>query len=182
MINAQGEDVVAGTRTPQPINRNKPLPPGVKSTLEDDMPRVYKQLNGIRNKLEKHYREMEDIEFTIQQGKLWMLQTRTGKRTAHAAIKIAVDMVKERLINKEQAVTRIDPEQLDQLLHPMFDPKAKKEVLAKGLPASPGAAVGQVVFSAPDAEAAHAAGHKVILVRQETSPEDIRACMCPKVF
>jgi pyruvate,orthophosphate dikinase len=174
LINAQGEDVVAGTRTPQPINRNKPLPPGVKSTLEDDMPRVYKQLNSIRNKLEKHYREMEDIEFTIQQGKLWMLQTRTGKRTAQAAIKIAVDMVKERLINKEQAVTRIDPEQLNQLLHPMFDPKAKKEVLAKGLPASPGAAVGHVVFSAADAEAVHAEGHKVILVRQETSPEDIR--------
>ena len=174
LINAQGEDVVAGIRTPQPINRNKPLPAGVKSTLEDDLPRVYKQLNGVRTKLEKHYREMQDIEFTIQQGKLWMLQTRTGKRTAQAAIKIAVDMVKERLITKEHAVTRIDPEQLDQLLHPMFDPKFKKEVLAKGLPASPGAAVGQVVFSAHDAEIAHADGYKVILVRQETSPEDIR--------
>ena len=174
LINAQGEDVVAGIRTPQPINRTKPLPEGVNSTLEDDMPKLYKQLNGIRNKLEKHYREMQDIEFTIQQGKLWMLQTRTGKRTAQSAIKIAADMVKEKLVTKEEAVARIDPDQFDQLLHPMFDPKAKKNVIAKGLPASPGAAVGQVVFSAEEAEQLNKDGMKVILVRIETAPHDIR--------
>jgi pyruvate,orthophosphate dikinase len=174
LINAQGEDVVAGIRTPQPINRTKPLPEGVDSTLEDDMPKLYKQLNGIRNKLEKHYREMQDVEFTIQQGKLWMLQTRTGKRTAQSAIKIAADMVKEKLITKEDAVARIDPDQLDQLLHPMFDPKAQKKVLAKGLPASPGAAVGQVVFFAEEAEKLHKDGMQVILVRIETAPHDIR--------
>ncbi|MFH1091704.1 MAG: pyruvate, phosphate dikinase [Pseudomonadota bacterium] len=172
--NAQGEDVVAGIRTPQPINRGKKLTEGMHTTLEEDMPRLYKQLVGVRNKLEKHYHEMQDVEFTIQQGKLWMLQTRTGKRTAQAAIKIAVDMVKEKLISKEEAVARLDPEQLDQLLHPTFDPKAKREVLTTGLPASPGAAVGQVVFSAADAEAMHDEGHKVILVRIETSPEDIK--------
>ena len=138
------------------------------------MPKLYKQLAAVRNKLEKHFRDMQDVEFTIQQGKLWMLQTRTGKRTAHAAIKIAVDMVKQKLIGKEEAVRRIDPEQLDQLLHPTFDPKAKKDVLAKGLPASPGAAVGRVVFSAADAEAEADKGRKVILVRMETSPDDIR--------
>jgi pyruvate, orthophosphate dikinase len=174
LINAQGEDVVAGIRTPAPINRNKPLPPGATSTLQDDMPEIYRELEGIRDKLEKHYREMQDIEFTIQQGKLWMLQTRTGKRTAQAAVKIAVDMVEEKLINKPEAMVRINPEQLDQLLHPTFDPKAKKEVLARGLPASPGAAVGQVVFSAADAELMQEQGHQVILVRVETSPEDIR--------
>lgn len=180
LTNAQGEDVVAGIRTPQPINRSKPLPEGVTETLEDEMPKIYKQLFDIRNKLEKHYREMEDVEFTIQQGKLWMLQTRTGKRTAQASIKIAVDMVKERLITKEEAVTRIDPDQLDQLLHPTFDPKAKKDVVAKGLPASPGAAVGQVVFSAADAEEMHGRGHQVILVRIETSPDDIRGMNAAK--
>ncbi|MBU2552295.1 MAG: pyruvate, phosphate dikinase [Proteobacteria bacterium] len=173
LTNAQGEDVVAGIRTPQPINRSKPVTKGVK-TLEDEMPRLYKQLSDIRDKLEKHYHEMEDVEFTIQQGKLWMLQTRTGKRTAAASIKIAVDMVKEKLITKEEAVARIDPDQLDQLLHPTFDDKAKRNVIAKGLPASPGAAVGQVVFSAEDAEELATAGHKVILVRIETSPDDIR--------
>ncbi|MEW5723981.1 MAG: pyruvate, phosphate dikinase [Thermodesulfobacteriota bacterium] len=172
--NAQGEDVVAGIRTPQPINRVKPLRAGMESTLEDEMPKLYKQLVGIRNKLEKHYKEMQDVEFTIQQGKLWMLQTRTGKRTAAAAIKIAVEMVKEKLISKQDAVARIDSGQLDQLLHPMFDPKAKKEVVAKGLPASPGAAMGQVVFSAADAEVEHDQGRKVILVRIETSPDDIK--------
>jgi len=174
LTNAQGEDVVAGIRTPQSINKAKPLPAGVSTTLEDEMPKLYKQLFDIRNKLEKHYKEMQDVEFTVQQGKLWMLQTRTGKRTAQAAIKIAVDMVKERLISKEEAIARIDPDQLDQLLHPTFDPKAKKEVVAKGLPASPGAAVGQVVFFAADAEELHAKGHKVILVRIETSPDDIK--------
>ena len=127
-------------------------------TLEDEMPVLYKQLAGIRNKLEKHYQEMEDIEFTIQQGKLWMLQTRTGKRTAAAAVKIAVDMVKEKLITKKEAVLRVAPEQLDQLLHPTLDPKADKTKLGKGLPASPGAAVGKVVFSAADAETAGGGG------------------------
>ncbi|MEW6266528.1 MAG: pyruvate, phosphate dikinase [Thermodesulfobacteriota bacterium] len=173
LANAQGEDVVAGIRTPQPINRSKPVAEGVM-TLEEEMPKLYKELAGIRGNLEKHYQEMQDIEFTIQQGKLWMLQTRTGKRTAQASLKIAVDMVKEKLITQEEAVARIDPEQLDQLLHPTFDPKAKKNVIAKGLPASPGAAVGQVVFSAADAEAMHDLGHKVILVRVETSPDDIK--------
>ena len=174
LINAQGEDVVAGTRTPQPINRNKPLPQNVSSTLEDDMPRLYKSLTDVRRRLEKRYRDMQDIEFTIQQGKLWMLQTRTGKRTAQAAIKIAVDMVKEGLIKKENAVARMDPIQFGHLLHPAFDPKAKRTELAKGLPASPGAAVGQVVFSAADAETLHSGGKKAILVRVETSPEDIK--------
>ncbi|MBW2621993.1 MAG: pyruvate, phosphate dikinase [Deltaproteobacteria bacterium] len=173
LTNAQGEDVVAGIRTPQPINRSKPVAPDAVS-LEDIMPDLYNELDGIRNTLEDHYKEMQDVEFTIQQGKLWMLQTRTGKRTAHAALKIAVDMVNENLISKEEAVARIDPDQLDQVLHPMFDPSAEKKVLAKGLPASPGAAVGQVVFSAEDAEALHEQGHQVILVRIETSPDDIR--------
>ncbi len=174
LTNAQGEDVVAGIRTPKPINRTQPLPAGVDTTLADEMPKLYKELVEVRNKLEKHYREVQDLEFTIQQGKLWMLQTRTGKRTAQSAIKIGVDMVKERLITKEEAVKRIDPEQLDQLLHPMFDPKAEKEVIARGLPASPGAAVGQLVFSAADAEDYHSQGIPVILARIETSPDDIR--------
>ncbi|MCA1989224.1 MAG: pyruvate, phosphate dikinase [Desulfarculus sp.] len=173
LTNAQGEDVVAGIRTPQPINRAKKVAKGVK-TLEEEMPQLYKQLVGIRNKLEKHYKEMQDIEFTIQQGRLWMLQTRTGKRTAAAAIKIAVDMVGEKLIDKKTAIMRVTPDQLDQLLHPMLDPKAEKKKIAKGLPASPGAAVGQVVFSAPEAEQWVAEGKKVILVRVETSPEDIK--------
>ncbi len=173
LTNAQGEDVVAGIRTPQPINRAKKVPKTVM-TLEDEMPKLYKQLVGIRNKLEKHYKEMQDIEFTVQQGKLWMLQTRTGKRTAAAAVKIAVDMVKEKLLTKAQAIARVTPEQLDQLLHPMLDPLASKKLIAKGLPASPGAAVGQVVFSASEAEEWHQKGKKVILVRVETSPDDIR--------
>jgi len=173
LTNAQGEDVVAGIRTPQPINRAKKVPKGMK-TLEDEMPKIYKQLATIRKKLEKHYRDMQDIEFTIQQGRLWMLQTRTGKRTAAAAVKIAVDMVKERLITKKEAVMRVEPEQIDQLLHPMLDPKASKKLLTKGLPASPGAAVGQVVFTAEEAEAWAKDGKKVILVRVETSPDDIR--------
>ncbi len=173
LTNAQGEDVVAGIRTPQPINRAKQVPRGMM-TLEDEMPKLYKQLVGIRSKLEKHYKDMQDIEFTIQQGKLWMLQTRMGKRTAASAVKIAVDMVKEKLIRKREAVMRVSPEQLDQLLHPNLDPKAQKTKLATGLPASPGAAVGQVVFSAADAEAWAAQGKPVILVRIETSPDDIR--------
>ena len=173
LTNAQGEDVVAGIRTPQPINRAKTVPEGM-NTLENEMPELYKQLAGIRDKLELHYHEMQDIEFTIQQGRLWMLQTRTGKRTAAAALKIAVDMVGEGLIDKIEAIQRVEPEQIDQLLHPMLDPEAPREKIAKGLPASPGAAVGQVVFSAEDAESWHNQGKKVVLVRVETSPDDIR--------
>ncbi|MFH1826595.1 MAG: pyruvate, phosphate dikinase [bacterium] len=172
LINAQGEDVVAGVRTPEPINSSTKSSKSQK-TLEEVMPKPYKTLEAIYKKLEKHYRDMQDIEFTIQKGKLWMLQTRTGKRTAAAALKIAVDMVSEKLIDQKTAVLRIDPAQLDQLLHPMFDPKAKKEIVAKGLPASPGAATGQAVFHADEAEAWAKDGKKVILIRIETSPEDI---------
>jgi len=170
LINAQGEDVVAGTRTPQPVNESTKTSPDQK-TLQEVMPDAYKTLEGIYNKLEDHYKDMQDIEFTIQKGKLWMLQTRTGKRTAMAAIRIAVEMVKEGLINEKTAVSRVEPAQLDQLLHPMFDPEAEKKVIAKGLPASPGAASGKVVFHADDAE--DLKEEKTILVRIETSPEDI---------
>jgi pyruvate,orthophosphate dikinase len=170
LINAQGEDVVAGTRTPQPVNESTKTGSEQK-TLQEVMPDAYKILEGIYNKLEAHYKDMQDIEFTIQKGKLWMLQTRTGKRTAMAAIRIAVEMVKEGLIDEKTAVSRVEPAQLDQLLHPMFDPKAEKKVIAKGLPASPGAASGKVVFHADDAEALKE--EKTILVRIETSPEDI---------
>jgi pyruvate, orthophosphate dikinase len=162
LINAQGEDVVAGIRTPLRIEE-----------LKKRLPKAYKELDVIYKKLEKHYKDMLDIEFTVQDGKLYMLQTRIGKRTAAAALKIAIDMVKEKLIDKKTAILRIDPPQLDQLLHPMIDPKAQIKVLAKGLPASPGAAVGKVVFTAEDAEMAAEKGGKVILVRTETSPEDI---------
>ena len=162
LINAQGEDVVAGIRTPLHIEE-----------LKKKMPQAYSELKRIYQKLEKHYRDMLDIEFTVQEGKLYMLQTRVGKRTAAAALKIAVDMVKEGLIDKQTAVLRIDPAQIDQLLHPMIDPNAAVKVMCKGLPASPGAAVGKVVFNAEDAEKAAANGLKVILVRTETSPEDI---------
>jgi len=162
LMNAQGEDVVAGIRTPQPI-----------SQLKKGLPRVYAELERIYKRLEKHYREMLDIEFTIQDGRLFMLQCRVGKRTAAAAVKIAVDMVKERLIDQKLAVLRVEPGQLDQLLHPRLDPTAKMQKIAKGLPASPGAAVGKVVFTATEAEAAAAKGERVILVRTETSPEDI---------
>jgi pyruvate,orthophosphate dikinase len=172
LINAQGEDVVAGIRTPQPINSSTKSSAEQK-TLEEVLPKPYKTLENIYKKLEKHYKDMQDIEFTIQKGKLWMLQTRTGKRTAAASLKIACDMVKEKLINEKTAVLRISPDQIDQLLHPMFDPKAEKEVIAKGLPASPGAATGQAVFHADEAEAWAKDGKKVILVRIETSPEDI---------
>jgi pyruvate,orthophosphate dikinase len=162
LMNAQGEDVVAGIRTPLPI-----------AQLEKTMPDVYAELVDIYHKLEEHYREMQDVEFTIQDGTLYMLQTRAGKRTAQAAVRIAVEMVAEGLIDKKTAVKRVPPGQLDHLLHPMIDPKAKVAVAAKGLPASPGAAVGQVVFTAADAEAWTEKGHAVILVRSETSPEDI---------
>jgi len=172
--NAQGEDVVAGIRTPQPINKasrnaeSQHLP-----TLEKEMPRAYKELLRVQQRLEKHYREMQDIEFTIERGKLWMLQTRTGKRTVRAAVKIAVDMAKESLISRETAVLRVAPDSLEKLLHPTLDPNAEKELIAKGLPASPGAAVGHIVLSADEAEARSKAGEKVVLVRIETSPDDI---------
>ncbi|MGV8082796.1 MAG: pyruvate, phosphate dikinase [Coriobacteriia bacterium] len=162
LVNAQGEDVVAGIRNTSPI-----------ADLHDVLPDVAKQLEEIFVILEQHYRDMCDIEFTIEQGKLWMLQTRVGKRTARAALKIAADMVGEGLITREEAVLRIDPDQLDQLLHPQFDPKQKYDVIAKGLNASPGAAVGEAVFSADDAEAFAAEGRKVILVRWETTPDDL---------
>ena len=162
LINAQGEDVVAGIRTPDFID-----------TLENKIPEAYKQLVDICQTLEAHFKDMQDIEFTIQEGKLYMLQTRTGKRTAAAAMKIATDMVSEGLIDKETAITRIKAEHIDLLLHPRIDPKAKLEVIAKGLPASPGAAVGKVVFTAEAAEAMSELGEKTILVRTETSPEDI---------
>ncbi|MDH5749042.1 MAG: pyruvate, phosphate dikinase [Rhodospirillales bacterium] len=174
LVNAQGEDVVAGIRTPQPLtiaeknDNHAGLP-----ALEEVMPEMYAELVRIRSVLEKHYKDMQDMEFTIQQNKLWMLQTRGGKRTAAAGLRIAVDMVDENLIDKKEAVLRIDPAQLDQLLHPMLDPDAERHVIARGLPASPGAASGHVVFSAEDAESKHAIGEKVILVRIETSPEDI---------
>lgn len=171
LVNAQGEDVVAGIRTPQPIN--KIGGDGTLPSMEEVMPESYDQLMVIQQKLEKHYRDMQDIEFTIEKGRLFMLQTRNGKRTAKAAVTIAVDMVQEGLISEKEAVMRVAPEQLDQLLHPSLDPNAKKDVIAKGLPASPGAASGEVVFSADEAEEASKLGLKVILVRVETSPEDI---------
>jgi len=176
LVNAQGEDVVAGIRTPQAINEvskseaSKHLP-----SLEKLMPACYKQLAQIRNKLEKHYRDMQDIEFTIQDGKLFMLQTRVGKRNGVAAVRMAVEMCEKRLISKEEALLRVRPEQLDELLHPMLDPKEEKKAqqLAGGLPAGPGGGVGQIVFTADDAEAWAKQGKKVILVRNETSPEDV---------
>ncbi|MBQ4133357.1 MAG: pyruvate, phosphate dikinase [Desulfovibrionaceae bacterium] len=173
LTNAQGEDVVAGIRTPSPINHVLPVAPGVK-TLSDIMPEQYRELDKIRTLLENHYRDMQDLEFTIQQKKLWILQCRAGKRTAKAALKIAVDLVKEKKITPDEALLRLMPEQLNQLLLPTFDPKAEREVLAQGLPASPGAAVGQVVFAASEAEELAARGERVILVRLETSPEDIK--------
>ncbi|MBE9487508.1 MAG: pyruvate, phosphate dikinase [Chloroflexi bacterium] len=172
LLNAQGEDVVAGIRTPQPINNLKHKDSDLPS-MEDVLPECYQKLVTIRETLEQHYREMQDIEFTIEKGKLYMLQTRNGKRTAKAAIHIAVEMVKEGLIDEKEAVLRIDPDQLDQLLHPSIDPAAEKNIIAKGLPASPGAATGVVVFSADEAEEQSRLKKRVILVRVETSPEDI---------
>ena len=174
LVNAQGEDVVAGVRTPQPINeKNRSRDTEHLPTLEQEMPKAYRELVGVYKKLEKHYRDMQDIEFTIQSGTLWMLQTRSGKRTTQAAVRIAVEMAQERLISRSEALLRVDADSLDQLLHPTLDPKAERDLLAHGLPASPGAAVGAVVFSADHAEAKVKAGEKVILVRTETSPEDI---------
>ena len=168
LVNAQGEDVVAGIRTPQPMGSK-----GDGTSLEEKWPHLYKELVDVRNNLEAHYKDMQDMEFTIEHGKLWMLQCRNGKRTAQAAVRMAVEMVEEGLLNKEEAIMRVGADQLDQLLHPMLDPKAKKNVIATGLPASPGAAVGRAVFCAEDAEAWAAKGEKVILIRNETSPEDI---------
>ena len=174
LINAQGEDVVAGIRTPQYLTlaareaaNAKPL------SMEEALPVVYAELAGVFDILERHYRDMQDIEFTVERGKLWMLQTRSGKRTTKAALKIAVDMAEEGLITREEAIARVDPAALDQLLHPTLDPKAVRDVLTRGLPASPGAASGKVVFDADTAEKRAAAGDAVILVRTETSPEDI---------
>ncbi len=174
LINAQGEDVVAGIRTPQNITKKARLEAkSVAPSMEETMPAVYGELVKIYKKLEKHYKDMQDIEFTVENKKLWMLQTRSGKRTAKASIKIAVDMVKEKLINKDEALLRIDPKMLDTLLHPTLDPKADKDIIAKGLPASPGAASGKITFSADDAEILKSQNQKTILVRLETSPEDI---------
>lgn len=169
LVNAQGEDVVAGIRTPKPL-----------SEMQDENPIVYQQLNDMRLVLEKHYRDMQDIEFTIQQNKLYMLQTRSGKRTAKAALKIAVDMVGEGLITQEEAVMRIEPASLDQLLHPTLDPKAPRDILTIGLPASPGAATGKIVFTADEAERMAQSGEDVILCRIETSPEDIHGMHAAK--
>lgn len=176
LIDAQGEDVVAGTRTPAPINEysksehNKEL-----VTLEKAMPKIYKQLFGIQNRLEKHYHDMQDIEFTIEKGRFFMLQTRVGKRNGPAAVQMAVDMLREKLIRKEEAVMRVTPAQLDELLHPIIDPKVEKthKLMAKGLPAGPGGATGQIVFSAADAVEWKKRGKQVILVREETNPEDV---------
>ena len=168
LINAQGEDVVAGIRTPQPMGSE-----GKGNSLEELWPDLYKQLVDVRNALEAHYKDMQDMEFTSEHKKLWILQCRNGKRTAAAAVRMAVEMVNEGLLTKEEAIMRVGADQLDQLLHPMLDPKANKKVIATGLPASPGAAVGRAVFCAEDAEAWAAKGEKVILIRNETSPEDI---------
>ncbi|MCC6555423.1 MAG: pyruvate, phosphate dikinase [Polyangiaceae bacterium] len=168
--NAQGEDVVAGVRTPHPLSKGRG---DDESALEAKMPEVYKELIEVQARLEAHFRDMQDLEFTIQRGKLYLLQCRTGKRTGRAAVRIAVEMVKEGLIGEREAVLRVDPASIDQLLHPSLDPTAPKRLLAKGLPASPGAATGQVVFTADEAERRAGQGKAVILVRSETSPEDI---------
>ena len=174
LVNAQGEDVVAGIRTPQSITEAARIASGSeKPSLEKLMPEVFGEFRAICARLEAHYRDMQDVEFTIERGKLWMLQTRTGKRTAKAAMRIAVDMVDEKLIGQDEAVTRIQPASLDQLLHPTIDPRFERTVIGSGLPASPGAATGEIVFTAEEAVEASEAGRKVILVRVETSPEDI---------
>src|SRR4026207_2206454 len=171
LLNAQGEDVVAGTRTPNPITQ-----------LKKELPEVYEQFASITDLLEKHYGDMQDCEFTIERGKLWMLQTRTGKRSGAAAVRIAVEMVFEKVIDKATAVKRVTPEQLDQLLHPTVDPKTNATVLATGLPASPGAAQGQVVFSPDEAEEMAREGARVVLVRQETSPDDFHGMVAAQAI
>ena len=174
LVNAQGEDVVAGIRTPQSLTKlGREKEGGTLPSMEETMPEVFGQLDDLRHKLENHFREIQDIEFTVQKGQLYMLQTRNGKRTANAALKIAVDMVEEGLITQEEALLRIEPQSLDQLLHPTLDPDAERNVISKGLPASPGAASGVIVFTADEAEVRAHAGEAVILCRQETSPEDI---------
>jgi pyruvate,orthophosphate dikinase len=181
LINAQGEDVVAGIRTPQPITKEvRTRQGGKRPSMEEAMPQTYAELTQIGEKLEKHYRDMQDVEFTVQEGKLFMLQTRSGKRTAEAALKAAVDMVGEGLIDKKTALTRVDPAALDQLLHPTLDPNAEKQEIASGLGASPGAATGEAVFTAEEAESLAAANRAVILVRNETSPEDIHGMHAAK--
>jgi pyruvate,orthophosphate dikinase len=181
LVNAQGEDVVAGIRTPQHLTlAGKKANRSTLPAMEEVMPDVLDELGRVRRVLEDHYRDMQDIEFTVQRGKLWMLQTRSGKRTAQAALKIAVSLVDEGVIDREEAVRRIEPASLDQLLHPALDPKAKPTVLTRGLPASPGAASGQIVFSAEEAESKAARGEAVILVRVETSPEDIHGMHAAK--
>ncbi|HEX3502633.1 MAG TPA: pyruvate, phosphate dikinase [Xanthobacteraceae bacterium] len=174
LINAQGEDVVAGIRTPQEITEAARAESGSdKPSMERAMPGAFAELKRIHGVLERHYRDMQDLEFTVEQGKLWMLQTRNGKRTAQAALRIAVELAQEKLITKEEAVARIDPAALDQLLHPTIDPNAERKIIATGLPASPGAASGEIVFSSEEAELLKSQGRKVLLVRVETSPEDI---------
>ncbi|MEQ8333075.1 pyruvate, phosphate dikinase [Nisaea sp.] len=174
LVNAQGEDVVAGIRTPQPLTiAEREEGGGDLASMEEVQPEVYRELVAIRDKLEAHYRDMQDMEFTVQQNRLWILQTRNGKRTSAAALKIACDLVREGVIDKREAVKRIDPAQLDQMLHPTLDPDATRDVVGRGLPASPGAASGQIVFTAEEAEEWVKAGKKVVLVRNETSPEDI---------
>lgn len=181
LINAQGEDVVAGIRTPQYLTRAAREQAGATApSLEEAMPTTFGELTQVFARLEHHYRDMQDIEFTVQQGKLWMLQTRAGKRTTAAAIKIAVDMVQEALITESEAILRIDPHALDQLLHPTLDPRAPRDIITRGLPASPGAASGRVVFTSEAAETQAHAGHDVILVRTETSPEDIHGMVVAK--
>lgn len=174
LVNAQGEDVVAGIRTPQNITEAARIASGSdKPSLEKLMPEAFEEFQKICDRLEGHYRDMQDLEFTIERGTLWMLQTRSGKRTAKAALRIAVDMAEARMITKEQAVARIDPASLDQLLHPTIDPRARRDIIGSGLPASPGAATGEIVFTSEEAVLAEKEGRKVILVRVETSPEDI---------
>jgi len=171
LVNAQGEDVVAGIRTPKPL-----------ALLQKEMPGVYEQLNGVRLTLERHYRDVQDIEFTVQEGKLWLLQTRNAKRTTQAALKTAVDMVSEGLLSKKEAIVRVKPNELEKLLHPTLDPRAHRQVIAKGLPASPGACSGRVVFDSKDAESWAARGESIVLVRDETSPEDIGGMHVSKGF
>jgi len=174
LINAQGEDVVAGIRTPQALTRAAREEMGERAlSMEEAMPEVFGQFKSVVERLEHHYRDMQDIEFTVEMGRLYMLQTRNGKRTAKAALKIAVDLASEGLITQEEAVMRVEPASLDQLLHPTIDPNSPRDLITSGLPASPGAATGKIVFDADEAERLGTAGEAVILVREETSPEDI---------
>jgi pyruvate, orthophosphate dikinase len=174
LINAQGEDVVAGLRTPQPLTEEAQLAASTDgASMQTALPEVFAEFRRVAERLEKHYRDMQDVEFTVERGKLWMLQTRSGKRTAKAALRIAVEMAREGLISREEAILRIEPASLDQLLHPTINAAAARKVIATGLPASPGAACGEIVFNAEEAEQLKNTGHKVILVRVETSPEDI---------